>query len=175
MPARFCLQCGGQLVTGPVAGRERQHCPACGFILYRNPLPVSLALVEHAGRLLLIRRANPPLAGYWAPPAGYVEIDESIEAAAIRETREEAGVEVALSGLAGVYSHGGVGVFIVAYRGRVVGGQPRAGEDATDAAYFAPGEVPQQPPPAGDAPALDRWFYTALAEMLAPWIRPAQP
>jgi NADH pyrophosphatase NudC (nudix superfamily) len=95
VPARFCAQCGTELIVAPAAGRDRPQCPACGFIAYRNPTPVAMAVVEKDGCLLLIRRGNAPLQGYWAPPAGYVEIDESVEAAAVREAREEAGVQVA--------------------------------------------------------------------------------
>jgi 8-oxo-dGTP diphosphatase len=113
-------------------------------------------------------RARPPLQGYWAPPAGHVEIDESVEAATRRETQEEAGVEVALDGLAGVYSQADIGVMIVAYRGRVVSGEARAGEDAEEVAYFAPGALPEQPPPDEGTP-MDAWFYQVLESILAPW------
>lgn len=127
-----------------------------------------MAVVERDGRLLLIRRANPPLEGYWAPPAGYVEFDESVEAATIRETHEEAGVKVALDGLVDVYSQAGVGVLIIAYRGRVIGGEAQAGEDATDARFFAAGELPVQPPPTNGSP-VDHWFYGVIEAVTAPW------
>ncbi|HBY92665.1 MAG: NUDIX domain-containing protein [Ardenticatenaceae bacterium] len=173
MSARFCARCGTRLTVGPVAGRERPHCPACGFIVFRNPVPVGLAVVERDGQLLLIRRANPPLQGYWAPPAGHVEIDESVEAATIRETHEEAGVEVALDGLVGVYSQADVGVLIIAYRGRVIGGEARAGEDAAEVAFFAPGALPGHPSPRPGS-ALDHWFYGVIDAVTAPWkeVRP---
>lgn len=168
MSARFCVECGARLTVGLVAGRERPHCVACGFVVFRNPVPVGMAVVEREGRLLLIRRANPPLEGYWAPPAGHVEIDESVEAATIRETHEEAGVEVALDGLVGVYSQADIGVLIITYRGRVIGGEARAGEDATDAGFFATGELPVQPLPTNGSP-VDHWFYGVIEAVTAPW------
>lgn len=151
-----------------VEGRQRPVCPACGFIVYRNPVPVGMAVVERDGQLLLIRRGNPPLQGYWAPPAGHVEIDESVEAATVRETREEAGVEIELHGLVGVYSQADISVVIIAYRGRITGGEARAGEDAVEVGYFAPGELPAQSPPAGGTP-MDQWFYGVLQAITAPW------
>lgn len=166
--AGYCARCGTALKVELVEGRERPLCPACGFIVYRNPVPVGMAVVEHEGRLLLIRRGNPPLEGYWAPPAGHVEIDESMEAATIRETHEEAGVQIALDGLIGVYSRAQMRVMIVVYRGRVLGGEAKAGEDAVDVAYFARGELPVQSPPVNGTP-MDQWFYGVLEEITAPW------
>lgn len=168
MTARYCSQCGDHLITGFVAGRQRLYCSSCGFILYRNPLPVGMAVVEHNGRLLLIRRANPPLKGYWAPPTGYVEIDESVEEATVRETQEETGLEIILGDLLGVYSEAGSGIVLIAYNGRVREGQLRAGEEALDVSFFAPGKIPAQPPPQ-DGPALDKWFFGVIETVTAPW------
>jgi ADP-ribose pyrophosphatase YjhB (NUDIX family) len=168
MSARYCAQCAAALVVGPIAGRSRPHCPACGYIVFCNPVPVGLAVAERQGRLLLTRRGNPPLQGYWAPPAGHVELDESVEAATIREAHEEAGVAVALDRLAGVFSQAQIGVVIVAYHARVVDGEARAGEDAEAVGYFGPGELPWQPPPQART-AMDDWFYGVLQTLLAPW------
>lgn len=164
----FCPRCGTRLVVGLIEGRERPHCPACGFVVYHNPAPVGLAVVEHDGKLVLIRRTIPPLEGYWAPPAGHVEIGESVPEAAIRETREETGLTVTLDGLVGVYSQAGVKVVIIAYRGRAEGGQAKAGGDAAEVALFAPGQLPAQPRPANGT-AVDYWFYDVIQEVTAPW------
>jgi ADP-ribose pyrophosphatase YjhB (NUDIX family) len=168
MTTQFCSQCSTRLVVGPVEGRERQHCPACGFIHYHNPAPVGLAVVDYDGQLVLIRRTIPPLSGYWAPPAGHVEIGESVPEATIRETKEETGLDIALDGLVGVYSQADVKVVIVAYRGRASGGQPKAGEDAGEVALFAPGRLPEQPRPTNGT-AMDHWFYDVIQEVTAPW------
>lgn len=70
---------------------------------FRNPTPTVDVLVYHPARgVLLIERKNPP-AG-WALPGGFVDEGETVEAAAVRETREETGLEVALLQLLGVYS-----------------------------------------------------------------------
>jgi 8-oxo-dGTP diphosphatase len=168
----YCPRCGKTLRTGPVAGRERAHC-ACGFVAFHNPPPVGMAAIEHQGRLVLIRRAGPPLAGYWAPPAGYVEMGESVPEAVVREAREECGLDIALAedGLLGVWSHAEVGVVLIAYRARAVGGELVAGDDASAVGLFAPGQAPQEPEPAGGTPT-DRWFHRAIREVIAAWERP---
>lgn len=168
-----CSQCGKPLAPARIDGRERPQCPACGFILYRNPAPVGLAVIEHAGQLVLIRRAAPPLAGYLAPPAGYVETGESVAEATVREVREETGLAIALDGLFEVYSHADVNVVIIAYRAHVVAGVPQAGDDALEVGLFEPGAWPQEPLPQSGA-AIDEWFYGVIHDVLARW-RPTQP
>lgn len=165
MRFRFCPRCAAALVVGPAAGREREHCPGCGYIAFHNPAPVGLAVIEHQQRLVLIRRTVAPLAGYWAPPSGYVELGESVPEAVVREAREECGLEIALTRLLGAFSHPEVSVVIIAYRARAVGGALRAGDDASEAALFDPAELPRQPLPEGASPT-ERWFLPLIDEVL---------
>ncbi|MEZ5615368.1 MAG: NUDIX domain-containing protein [Rhodocyclaceae bacterium] len=166
---RHCRHCGAALValTFP-DGRRREQCERCGEIAWRNPLPVGMALIEHEGGLVLIRRLAPPLAGYWAPPAGYVECGESVEAAVRREAKEETGLDIALDGLFEVYSRADVDVLIVVYRAHVVGGTLKAGDDALEAGRFAPGAWPQEPLPTSGA-AIDEWLYGVIRDATARW------
>lgn len=163
-----CSRCGTRLARLPLDGRLRDQCPACGFVAYHNPTPVGLAVIEQAGQLVLIRRRSTPLAGYWAPPAGYVECGESVPQAVVREAAEECGLVIELDGLMGVYSQADVNVLIVAYRAHAVGGTLQAGDDASDAALFAPGQVPHQTAPA-DATATDLWFLQVINEVTQAW------
>ncbi len=144
---RYCPRCGHALERRHVGDRVRPVCPRCGFIFYVNPTPAAGTLVEDDGHVLLIRRGAPPRQGYWAFPAGYMEADETAEEAAIRETREETGLEVALDALLNVYSFEDAthqrGVLIL-YRAHVVGGTLRPGDDAVDARWFAPHELPPE-------------------------------
>lgn len=165
---RHCQHCGAVLATLTFDGKTREQCERCGTVAWRNPLPVGMALIEHEGRLVLIRRLADPLAGYWAPPAGYVETGESVPEAVVREAREETGLEIALDGLFEVYSRADVNVLIVAYRAHAVGGALAAGDDAVEAGCFAPGEWPQEPPPASGA-AIDEWFYGVIKDATARW------
>lgn len=156
------------MVLAAIGGRQREQCPACGFIAWRNPAPVGMAVIEHAGQLVLILRRDPPLAGYWAPPAGYVECGESVPEAVIREAGEECGLAIALDGLVGVYSQADVDVLIVAYRAHSTGGRLLAGDDAAEVALFDRGRMPLQPsPPAGSA--IDRWLHQVVLDVTAAW------
>lgn len=168
MPLQFCPHCRSPLTVAPIHGRDRETCPACGYTAFHKPAPVVLAIIEHADRLVLIRRKLDPLAGYWAPPGGYVELGESLEEAVIREAREESGLEVAVDGLLGVYSQAGVRAVILAYRAHSTGGQPVAGDDAAELRLVAPGQLPLQRSPEG-APLLDRWFFDVIEDVTAPW------
>jgi ADP-ribose pyrophosphatase YjhB (NUDIX family) len=168
MTAGYCCRCGTRMAMASIDGRQREQCPACGFIAYSNPAPVAMAVIEHEQQLVLIRRRNPPLADYWAPPAGYVETGESVPAAVVREAQEECGLEIVLDGLAGVYSQADVDVLIVAYRAHAGGGRLMAGDDASDVALFARGRMPTQPPPATGS-ATDHWLYAVIEDLIAPW------
>ncbi|RME49673.1 MAG: NUDIX domain-containing protein [Chloroflexi bacterium] len=161
----YCPECGSKLSMSFVAGRERPVCPTCGFVYYRNPAPVVLVSVTRDGRLLHVRRLIEPLKGYWAPPGGYVEYDETVEDAAVREVKEETNLDIVIEGLLNVYSRPDTGIVFIAYRGRVAGGEPQAGEDAGDVAFFGPDELPDQPPPAGGT-ELDRWSFQVISDIV---------
>jgi 8-oxo-dGTP diphosphatase len=166
MSAKFCAQCGTELVVRVEAGRDRPVCPQCGYIVYRNPTPVGLVVATRDDKLLLVQRRNAPLIGYWAPPAGHIEIDESIEAGTARETKEETGLDVTVDKLLKVYSRAHLGKLIVAFAGHVVGGEIKPEEEeVSEVRFFARSELPRQPPPVGGTP-LDRWFYEIVEELL---------
>jgi 8-oxo-dGTP diphosphatase len=108
----------------------------------RNPsLAVDCVVFDPAGRLLLIRRKNPPFRGQCALPGGYVDYGESTEHAAARELKEETGLVATSVALIGVYSdpqrdprgH----VVSIAYRIETAGHDPHAGDDAAAAAFVA--------------------------------------
>ena len=79
-------------------------CPKCGTRIktYANPVPTVDTIIELDGRIVLIERKNPPLG--LAIPGGFVDYGESVEEAAVREAREETGLDVDLKYLVGVYS-----------------------------------------------------------------------
>lgn len=168
MKAPFCPRCGTRAVPALIDGREREQCPACGHVAYRNPAPVALAVINHGGKLLLVRRALQPLAGYWAPPGGYVECGESLQEAAIREVREETALDIRIDGLIGAYSQSDVDVIIVGYRAHSIAGEPQAGDDATELNLFERGQLPFEPVPASATP-IDKWFGEVIHEVTAAW------
>jgi len=70
----------------------------------KTPLLAVDTVLHNENQVLLIKRGHPPYLGKWALPGGFVEIGETVEAAAVRETWEETGLSVKLTGLLGVYS-----------------------------------------------------------------------
>ena len=152
--------------TAEVGGRVREVCPACGFILYRNPVPGAGVLVEMEGGIVLVQRGQPPFVGWWALPAGYIEEDESVEQAAVRECQEETGLAVELLELFGVYSFPEGPVqsgIIIFYRARPVGGALRAGDDAQGVGVFPPDDLPE------------KLAFRTHREVIARWVRSRSP
>ncbi len=129
-----------------VEGRSRWQCPSCGYVQYENPVPGVGILIEHGGKLVLVQRDRPPRQGEWALPSGFIEADESVEQAAVREAREETGLDIELIELFGVYSfpegppRSGLIIF---YRAQPLDVHTlQAGDDARAVALFAPDEFP---------------------------------
>jgi ADP-ribose pyrophosphatase YjhB (NUDIX family)/ribosomal protein S18 acetylase RimI-like enzyme len=136
------------MVLAEESGRSRPVCPACHYVAYQNPVPGVGVLCEVESGLVLVRRAKPPHQGKWTLPSGYIEADESAEQAALRECKEETGLDVELVDLFGVgsFPEGSLSSGIVVfYRTRPVGGELRAGDDAAEVRVFGLGEIPEIP------------------------------
>jgi ADP-ribose pyrophosphatase YjhB (NUDIX family) len=150
----FCPHCAAPLEvrTPPGDDRPRLVCTKCAFVLYVNPKAAAGTVPrDPAGRVALIRRGVEPGRGKWSWPCGYVESDETVPGCAVRETREETGLAVELGELLGIYSYpvseregadAGAGMIIICYAATTDGTGLVAGDDATDARWFAPGEIP---------------------------------
>lgn len=120
-------------------GRIRPVCERCGFVAYRNPAPAAGVIVVEDGAVLMVRRKFDPRKGLWTLPAGFVEYDEHIMECAVRETKEETGLDVRLDRIFGAYmamDDPRVHVVLVLYTATRVGGSVRAGDDASDARFF---------------------------------------
>lgn len=141
---QYCLKCGGALNDRFVEaeGRSRPICEGCGYIHYVNPKVVVGTMVVDDGRLLMIRRGIEPRHGFWALPAGYLEMDETVEEAAARETLEETGFVVSIDRLFNLYSRKEAGVVNVIYLGSVTGGVATTCTETLEIRYFAPDEIP---------------------------------
>jgi ADP-ribose pyrophosphatase YjhB (NUDIX family) len=141
----YCSRCGAALRFGPIEGEERDRlaCPQCGFIAYVNPrVVVSTLPVTEAGELVLLRRGIEPGLGSWAQPGGFLEIDETVREAAVRETLEETGLLVELGEILGLYSRTQAAVVVIAFEARIVGGTLRTSREATELRSFAPAAIP---------------------------------
>ena len=143
----YCIRCGAETHWHDVDGRPRRVCPACGHIVYKNPVVAAGALVVMDERVLLIQRGVEPGLGQWGLPAGYAEIGETPEETAIRETEEETGLVVALDGLLGVYAFGREAAqsgVVVLYTAHPVGGKMTAGDDAVGVRFFEADALPDE-------------------------------
>jgi ADP-ribose pyrophosphatase YjhB (NUDIX family) len=136
---RLCPRCGA---AAEVAHPRSLSCPACGLQAYFNPKPVAAAIPRDGdGRVILLRRGFEPGAGRWTFPGGFVDLGESVEDAARRETREELELMVELGGVVGVYSRAEDRVVLVVYEARALG-VPRTTPEAVEVRAFAPSELP---------------------------------
>ena len=134
--------CGHELSTRQVEDKSRPFCPDCGFVVYLDPKVAAGTLIEQDGCIVLLKRAIEPGYGQWTFPGGYVDRGEPVEAAAIREAREEVGLEVAIQALHGVYSFAGVPVVIIVYRATVSGGRLQVGEECLEVNWTPPQDIP---------------------------------
>lgn len=142
---RFCPACGGALGTRllKAGDPERLVCSACGFVFYMDP-KVAVGTIIRTGddRLVLVRRAIEPGYGLWVFPGGYVDRGEEITAAALREAREECGLEIRLERLVNVYSYKGRAPIIIVYAATVIGGELCNDDECLEARFFRPDEIP---------------------------------
>ncbi len=141
----FCSRCGAELVRAvlPDESRERLACPDCGQIAYVNPRMVVTTLpLDADGNLILIRRGIEPGYGSWAQPGGFLEVDETVSEAAVRETLEETGYLVRPGELIGLYSRLEAAVVTLAFEAAVVGGEAKPCAESLEIVPFRPADIP---------------------------------
>ncbi len=142
----FCSSCGSSISQKKIDGRNRGFCTECGYIVYENPLPVAAVIVcNDKKEILLVRRSNHPMRGMWCLPCGFAETDEEINEAALRELREETGLEGEDCRLIDVsnsrnFFYGNL--LMVTYTVKSVQGDLQAGDDAIEARYYPLHDLP---------------------------------
>ena len=137
----FCMACGGKLAVEHFCGLMRQRCTDCRRVQYENPRPGVEVLVVDSDRFLLCRRSTTTSfkPGGWCLPGGHIEWNEDFLTAAIREVREEAGLDVEIDSILTVYAYFADSerhFHTVALLGRAVGGQAKGDGVETDAARW---------------------------------------
>jgi 8-oxo-dGTP diphosphatase len=142
---RFCPTCAGELESRLLkhGDPERLVCTRCGQVVYLDP-KVAVGTIVRAddGRLVLVRRAIEPGYGLWVFPGGYVDRGEAVTAAAIREAREEAGLDVEIERLVNIYSYAHRSLIVIVYAARAIGGELCTDEECLEARLFTPDEIP---------------------------------
>jgi len=116
----------------------------------QRPVPTVGVVCLKGDQVLLIKRGTPPRLGQWSLPGGRIEWGEAVDVAALRELKEETGVEAELTGLLdvvdGVFTSRETGettrhYVMIDYAARWTGGEPVAGDDAADARFFTRAEA----------------------------------
>lgn len=143
-PIHYCSQCGSKVEYRIPPGETilRAVCPACRTIHYQNPKIVAGCIVEWNDEILLCRRAIEPRRGLWTIPAGFMELGESTEEAAARETLEEAKAVVAISSLYGVFSLPHVSQVYVVFRGQLQTPEYGVGDESLDVQMMSLDQIP---------------------------------
>ena len=158
----FCSQCGAKVTIAQPDGdnKLRYVCNACNIVHYENPKMVVGCVVGHEGKILLCRRAIEPRYNCWTVPAGFMELNETIVAAAQRETYEEALAEVKVSGMLAVIDVVHAGQAHIFFYGDLINSSYGVGEESLDTQLFAPHDIPwnEMAFPSGVI-ALKRYLY----------------
>jgi 8-oxo-dGTP diphosphatase len=144
---RFCPVCAAALEPRVLKSTEpkRLVCtsPSCGFIFYLDPkIAVGTVIRMADDRIVLVRRAIEPGYGKWVFPGGYVDRGEEITLAAIREAREESGLDVRIDDLINIYSYPGRTPIVVVYAATCVGGELAVDDEGLEVRAFEPRAIP---------------------------------
>jgi ADP-ribose pyrophosphatase YjhB (NUDIX family) len=157
---RFCPACG-QPVTATLLEddhRPRLVCPD-GHVTWRNPRIVVGTLPVRDGRVHLARRAIDPAAGRWSYPGGFLEVGESAQEGARRETEEETRLLVEVGPLIGLYSRPAMAIVTAIFEATVVGGWAEPGVETLEVRAFGPDEIP-----------WDELAFTTAESALRDWV-----
>jgi 8-oxo-dGTP diphosphatase len=146
---RFCPLCGKAMEETEIDGRRRMACTDrnCGYVFYQNPIPAAGAIVVKDDRILFVKRAHPPRIGWWCFPAGFMEWDEHPRQTALREIKEETGLDVELTSFFEVYNGNDdprSNAILILYLARVTGGELRAADDAQEVKFFSFDALPEK-------------------------------
>ncbi len=143
----YCSFCGAPITARFIDEKYRDHCDNCNTTFYENPLPVASCIVINKNReVLLVLRKNEPYKDMWCLPIGFAESGESIEQAALRELKEEAGVNGEIVRIIDVdtvsnYFYGDLA--IITFEVQQLSETYKPGDDAADAKFFSLDNYPQ--------------------------------
>ena len=146
---KFCPLCKYYLRKIQVDGRKRLVCQKCGWINYKNPLPVAVCVAKNREDKILITKRNlKPGINKWALPGGFIESGESPEIACLRELEEETGLKGKIKRLIGIYvqktrEYGSV--LVIGYEVSVFKNYLSLNNELKDAKFFSKETLPHIP------------------------------
>jgi ADP-ribose pyrophosphatase YjhB (NUDIX family) len=162
---KYCPVCGTALALQEKGGQQRPACPKCRFVQFRNPTPGVVVLIEEDGQVLLGKRSGSYGTGKWGLPMGFIEFDEDFLTAAIREVKEETGLDIEIRSILSVVSNflsSRLHTLAIILLARVVGGKPNAADDLESLEWFPlAGPLPEVAFEA-DAHICERYYRTQL-------------
>ena len=142
---KFCPSCGHSTERLVPEGdnRERDVCTACDKIHYQNPRIIAGCLVAWEDKVLLCKRAISPRKGYWTLPAGFMEVGETIEQAALRETVEEANAYVKADSLQTIFNLPHIGqVYMIYLSSFLSSPEFSSGPESLETKLFSEDDIP---------------------------------
>jgi len=141
---KFCSSCGNRLTekVPPDDDRRRHVCSGCGTVHYQNPKIVTGCLPVWDNTVLLCRRAIEPRNGYWTVPAGFMELDETVQQGAIRETWEEARARVEILAPYSMFNIVHVNQLYIIFRARLTNLDFRPGPESEEVRLFTERDIP---------------------------------
>ena len=141
---KFCNQCGQSVSQRIPEGDNlpRYVCDQCQTIHYQNPNIVAGSIPVIGDKILLCKRAIEPRYGLWTLPAGYMENNETVEQAAIRESQEEANANIELEQLYTVFSLPHANQVYMMYRARLLDEDFSPGIESLEVRLFDENEIP---------------------------------
>lgn len=143
---KFCPFCKAKMRTKKEGGVRREYCPKDGYVHYSNPTPAAGVVIVKGGKVLLVKRKFDPHKGLWQVPAGFVEWYETPQETAVKETKEETGLDVKVLRLFDVRKISEDPremIVLILYEAKIVGGKIRAGDDAEEVKWWPLQHLPR--------------------------------
>ncbi len=143
---KFCPLCRFYLRRKQIDGRRKLVCQKCGWIYYKNPLPVVVCAVKNReNKILIAKRSFAPGKNKWALPGGFIESGEAPETACLRELEEETGLKGTVRRLIGVYIqktryYGSI--LVIGYEVSVSKNILSLNDELKEAAFFSKKDLP---------------------------------
>jgi 8-oxo-dGTP diphosphatase len=137
---KHCGECGTAMEDGPdTSGHVRRFCPSCAWSWYDPPTPVTLVLVTMPNGDVVYCRKNSFAPGRWSVVSGFIPRGERAEAAALREVKEETGLDAEIVRFMGTHVYEQrPDQIVIAFHARVIGGAPCAGDDVDEIGIAPP-------------------------------------
>lgn len=141
---KFCSNCGSptQILIPEGDNRERHCCSECGAIHYQNPRIIAACIPVWEDQVLMCKRAIEPRLGYWTLPAGFMELGETTEQAAARETEEEANALVEIGDLFAVFNLPHIAQVYMVYRAQLLRPEFSATDESLEVVLMREHEIP---------------------------------